>query len=54
MRISKEKEKGPVLEVYMKLDEEEKEKTKKLADDQKTLTTLTAITKTYNERKEKN
>jgi hypothetical protein len=41
---SKEKEKDTSLEVYTKLDEEEKEKTKILADDNKTYTDLKKLT----------
>ncbi len=37
---SKEKEKNTALAEYMKLDDEEKEKTKKLTDDEKALTDL--------------
>jgi hypothetical protein len=41
---SKEKEKNTALAEYMKLDDEEKEKTKKITDDGKVLTDLQTIT----------
>ena len=50
---SKEKERERALDAYTKLDDEEKAKTKKLADDKKTLATLTGITKPNAKEKKK-